>query len=254
MRGPASSRHVSSRLVSSRLVSSRLVSSRHVTSRLVSSRLVSSRLVSSRLVSSRLVSSRHVTSRHVTSRLVSSRLVSSRHVTSQALLMWCAAYQQLFSAQETKPATTGLQSKKPGLTPRLVVRGSAPVISSADPFEWAEMKHGTTKKAAEELFLEMTSYIVSDYHGCFAQGIRCSRKASVASPQSTPEGKGLKKSMGPEDWETCLAEVNHGGARLSFNTQNEVAAFLSQHFQDFEVPVVSTARKALRFPSEEKID
>ncbi|XP_058881952.1 uncharacterized protein LOC117410985 [Acipenser ruthenus] len=73
-----------------------------------------------------------------------------------AQLMWCAAYQQLFAAQETKPATTGLQSKKPGLTPRLVVRGSTPVISSADPFEWAEVKHGTTKKAAEELFLEMT--------------------------------------------------------------------------------------------------
>ncbi|MGH0118210.1 UNVERIFIED_CONTAM: hypothetical protein FKN15_050805 [Acipenser sinensis] len=70
--------------------------------------------------------------------------------------MWCAAYQQLFAAQETKPATTGLQSKKPGLTPRVVVRGSAPVISSADPFQWAEVKHGTTKKAAEELFLEMT--------------------------------------------------------------------------------------------------
>ncbi|MGH0164323.1 UNVERIFIED_CONTAM: hypothetical protein FKN15_054686 [Acipenser sinensis] len=44
-------------------------------------------------------------------------------------LMWCAAYQQLFAAQETKPATTGLQSSKPGLTPRVVVRGSAPVIS-----------------------------------------------------------------------------------------------------------------------------
>ncbi|RXM34544.1 hypothetical protein EOD39_14034 [Acipenser ruthenus] len=34
-----------------------------------------------------------------------------------------------------------------------------------------------------------------------------SRKESVASPQSTPEGKHLKKSMGPEDWEMRLAEV-----------------------------------------------
>ncbi|KAK1167299.1 hypothetical protein AOXY_G12016 [Acipenser oxyrinchus oxyrinchus] len=70
-----------------------------------------------------------------------------------AQLMLCIAFQ----LQETKPATTGLQSKKPGLTPRVVVRGgSAPVISSADPFQWAEVKHSTTKKAAEELFLEMT--------------------------------------------------------------------------------------------------
>ncbi|MGH0156680.1 UNVERIFIED_CONTAM: hypothetical protein FKN15_040615 [Acipenser sinensis] len=45
-------------------------------------------------------------------------------------LMWCAAYQQLFAAQEAKPATTGLQSKKPGLTPHVVMRGSAPAISS----------------------------------------------------------------------------------------------------------------------------
>ncbi|MGH0171691.1 UNVERIFIED_CONTAM: hypothetical protein FKN15_061739 [Acipenser sinensis] len=74
-----------------------------------------------------------------------------------AQLMWCAAYQQLFAAQETKPATTVLQSKKPGLTPRVVVRGSAPVVRSADPFEWAEVKHGTTKAAAEELFLGMMS-------------------------------------------------------------------------------------------------
>ncbi|MGH0178757.1 UNVERIFIED_CONTAM: hypothetical protein FKN15_078320 [Acipenser sinensis] len=74
-----------------------------------------------------------------------------------AQLMWCAAYQQLFAAQETKPATTGLQSSKPGLTPRVVVRRSAPVISRADPFQWAEVKPGTTEKAAEELFLEMMS-------------------------------------------------------------------------------------------------
>ncbi|XP_058852589.1 uncharacterized protein LOC131699526 [Acipenser ruthenus] len=74
-----------------------------------------------------------------------------------AQLMWCAAYQQQFAAQETKPATTVLQSKKSGLTPCVVVRGSAPVVSSADPFEWAEVKHGTTKKAAEELFLGMMS-------------------------------------------------------------------------------------------------
>ncbi|MGH0124972.1 UNVERIFIED_CONTAM: hypothetical protein FKN15_005523 [Acipenser sinensis] len=52
----------------------------------------------------------------------------------------------------------------------------------------------------------------------------------------------------------AVLKVNHGGARLSFNTQDEVAAFLSQHFQDFVVPAVFTACNALWFPSKEKMD
>ncbi|RXM96267.1 LINE-1 type transposase domain-containing protein 1 [Acipenser ruthenus] len=52
----------------------------------------------------------------------------------------------------------------------------------------------------------------------------------------------------------AVLKVNYGGACLSFDTQDEVAAFVSQHFQDFAVLAVSTVRKALRFPLEEKMD
>ncbi|MGH0176450.1 UNVERIFIED_CONTAM: hypothetical protein FKN15_008300 [Acipenser sinensis] len=34
-----------------------------------------------------------------------------------------------------------------------------------------------------------------------------SLKGSVASPLSTLEGKRMKRSLGPDDWDICLAEV-----------------------------------------------
>ncbi|KAK6470256.1 hypothetical protein HHUSO_G31213 [Huso huso] len=58
-----------------------------------------------------------------------------------AQLIWCVAYLQL-----TRPAITGIQSRNPGITPRLVVRGTAHAPRKTDPFSWAEVKQkGRTK-------------------------------------------------------------------------------------------------------------